>query len=74
MTVNDLKTMDIPWGYGYPSQRPSFKGKHMKKKIKYENDIHWTQSLVVQGKNVDIPWISRISIFNNTKGFLECGK
>ncbi len=34
----------------------------MQKKIKHENDIHWPQSLVSQGKNGDIPWISRISI------------
>ncbi len=33
----------------------------MQKKIKYENDIHWPVCLATQGKNRDIPWISRIS-------------
>ena len=33
----------------------------MQKKIKHENDIHWSQSPSSQGKNGDIPWISRIS-------------
>ncbi len=34
----------------------------MQKKIKYENDIILAQSPTLQGKNRDIPWISRISI------------
>ena len=41
----------------------------MQKKIKYENDIHWRQSLAGQGKIMDIPWISWISINKRYKGY-----
>ena len=53
--------MDIHNTHGYPTQPPRKKGKYMQKKIKYENDIILAQSLVSQGKNMDIHGISRIS-------------
>ncbi len=39
----------------------------MKKKKFTQNDIHCHQSRVAQGKNMDIPWISMISINSNDK-------
>jgi hypothetical protein len=39
----------------------------MQKKIKYENDIHWPLCPSSQGKNGDIPWISRISMNSSQK-------
>ncbi len=61
MTKKHASPCDIHGAHGYPFQTPRKSGKDMQKKIKHENDIHVPQSPSRNGKNRDIPWISRIS-------------